>query len=200
MVISKLSAEFYEPKYIKYIYSLRHPITYEIFYVGLTGNLKNRLGNHISSSHCALTNPLSSSKKEKIIAEITSHKMTPIMRIIEEIEIRTNINEMYAYAKESYWINFYRSIGWNLSNTVVMRPYTVKRDLNKYITGEGLAYSHYYMGINSDGEHIYDLTLLNKQGFAPPQIKKEPKIRNTHYEYIYDDDNPDYIRSSQEEI
>jgi predicted GIY-YIG superfamily endonuclease len=199
MVISKLSAEYYHPKYTKYIYSLRHPITHEIFYVGLTVHLKNRLSNHISSSACGLTNS-NSTKKEKIIAEIVSQNMIPIMRVIEEKEIRTNIDEVYIYARESYWINFYESIGWNLSNGIRMRSIMVNKDLERCKSGEGFGYSDYYLGKNANNELVYDLTLLKKQGFAAPEIKKEPKIRNTRYEYIYDDDNPNYIRSSYEEL
>lgn len=50
MAISKWCATKYPPKYIEYVYSLRCPIDYEIFYVGKTIHPKERLNAHISES------------------------------------------------------------------------------------------------------------------------------------------------------
>jgi len=88
-----------------YIYSLAHPITNEIRYIGKTCNpLKQRLNEHIyecKRSRRRTTNWLKSLIKQDLI---------PIIEEIEECSCEL------ACEIESYWINQFNQWGFNLTN------------------------------------------------------------------------------------
>jgi hypothetical protein len=87
-----------------YIYSLKDPVTNEIRYIGQTNDLKRRLNKHITNA-----NLLSDSRH--ISNWIRSLTMSPIMDIVEvcDYSIRNN--------REKYWINYYKSQGYDLCNS-----------------------------------------------------------------------------------
>jgi len=86
-----------------FIYTLSHPTTNEIRYVGKTGNLKNRLTSHLSASKS------SNSHVGRWIKSILPIGL-PIIDIIEECD------ENSWEEREIYWISFYKEQGLNLCN------------------------------------------------------------------------------------
>lgn len=87
---------------IVYIYVLKHPLTTEIRYVGLTRYPKKRLINEIHKAHTPhLRNWIEAIKRDG---------MRPTMEIIEEA------NEIDASERESIWISFYKERGARLIN------------------------------------------------------------------------------------
>jgi hypothetical protein len=85
-----------------YIYVLKHPITNEIRYVGLTRFPAKRLNNEINYPHTThLRNWVNSLKKESL---------HPVMEVVEEAE------EDLACAVEKKWIADMRAKGCNLIN------------------------------------------------------------------------------------
>lgn len=118
--------------YTEYIYSLRCPITYDVFYVGKTENMALRLRQHISDSLINKTNNLKANK----INAITKKGLSPIMREIDKTEIKTTLDWEKSFLKEVYWINAYLSMGWNLTNTNIYNnknKYGGEKDSNKKV-------------------------------------------------------------------
>src|SRR5690242_2169999 len=111
MVISKFCATDYKPRFTQYVYSLRNPLSNDIFYVGKTSNTYTRLLQH---------SLLELGPKAEIIRELKSRKLRPVMEIIDQTDIRTKIDSMQAEYKEIYWIQKYISIGWNLLNVTLV--------------------------------------------------------------------------------
>lgn len=102
------------------IYVLRHPVTLEIRYVGLTKlSLKHRLSLHLS-------------EKKKITHKshwISSLKKKGLKPLIEEIDTALTVKELEK--KELYWINYYLNNGFRLTNFVTsysVRPYKSFKD------------------------------------------------------------------------
>ncbi len=86
-----------------YIYTLAHPITNEIRYVGKTVNLKKRYIQHITNSvktHC-----------KSWINSLLKDNLLPKMEVLEE----TN-NELKWEQLEQYWINQLQQWGYSLTN------------------------------------------------------------------------------------
>jgi group I intron endonuclease len=80
-----------------YIYTLKHPETFEVRYVGKTNNIKRRFAQHKSKKCLEKTG---SKKLAAWIMKLLSINLTPIMEIIEECE--ENWVE-----REKCWISYY---------------------------------------------------------------------------------------------
>lgn len=90
-----------------YIYTLSHPITKEIKYVGKTKCIKQRLKSHISYAKNKKRKPRYVSDW---ILNLLNQNLKPIITIIEE----TNENDWVS--KEIYWIKHFRKLQFNLCN------------------------------------------------------------------------------------
>lgn len=86
-----------------YIYTLEHPITKEIRYVGKTNNLKRRLHSHWTEGHKSKT------KTGKWLKSLKKLKLKPIMTILDETTDDWQQLEMY-------WISQFKTWGFRLTN------------------------------------------------------------------------------------
>jgi group I intron endonuclease len=107
-----------------FIYSLSHPITHEVRYVGKTVRPKARYNEHI--------NDISSSHKANWIKLLLSQNLQPNMNILEEC-IETTWSE-----REKYWIKQYH----NLTNSTEggedgRLSKSVRKRLSKINSGKG---------------------------------------------------------------
>ena len=87
-----------------YIYTLEHPITKEIRYVGKTKNLEERLKNHINKAHNK------NSHKTNWIESLKKKGLRPILKVVEEVP-----NNEWRYW-EKFWISIFKSWGFRLVN------------------------------------------------------------------------------------
>lgn len=98
---------------MRYIYTLSHPITLEIRYIGQTDNLKRRFNEHINES-----NNKNSSKynthKSNWVRKITNDGLIPIINIIDTCENLEESNKM-----ERLYIEHFTNDGLNLTNSYV---------------------------------------------------------------------------------
>lgn len=86
----------------RYIYTLSHPITNEIRYVGQTNNLRLRYNRHNS--------PSTYTHNENWVRGLHSLNLRPVMEIIEECDT-SNVDEI-----EIYWISQFKAWGFTLTN------------------------------------------------------------------------------------
>lgn len=86
-----------------YIYTLAHPGTGEIRYIGKTNDLKGRLKSHIYDYR--------KSKKSGWIKSLKSQGLKPVIEVVE-----TFISEGECLSYEEYWIQQFRSWGFRLLN------------------------------------------------------------------------------------
>lgn len=87
-----------------YIYTLEHPITGQIRYVGKTKNLKERYKNHCNKLHNK------HSHKRNWITSLKNQKLKPIMKVID------NVDDTEWKYWEKFWIEQCRQWGFNLVN------------------------------------------------------------------------------------
>ena len=87
-----------------YIYTLEHPITHEIRYVGKTKNPKQRFHNHCNKSHNT------KSHKRNWINSLRNQGLRPIMKTLDEVE------ESEWQYWERYWIHQLTVWGFRLVN------------------------------------------------------------------------------------
>lgn len=87
-----------------FIYSLEHPITHEIRYVGKTRNLKERFKNHLNKLHNEATH------KRNWITKLRKDGFKPLLQILDEVD------EKDWHFWEKYWIDQIRQWGFNLVN------------------------------------------------------------------------------------
>lgn len=87
-----------------YIYTLEHPITKEVRYVGKTKNPKERFHNHCNRLHNE------HSHKRNWINSLRSIGLKPKMNILDEV------NESEWKYWEKYWIEQFRQWGFDLVN------------------------------------------------------------------------------------
>ena len=85
-----------------YIYSLAHPITEEIRYVGKTNNLIQRLQVHLRDK--------AKTHKTNWIKSLLLNKMIPLIDVIDEVPV----SEWGFW--EKHYISLYKSWGFNLTN------------------------------------------------------------------------------------
>lgn len=195
MATSKYWAHELKPKYTDYVYSLRSPITYDVFYIGRTISLKTRLQGHVAEGR-----RLKGCNKNKIetIHSILAAGLMPIMRVVDKTEIRCRFDEYYANYKEFYWIKAYLDMGWNLTNLKDINRNLVNTkhcDFKEKISnGENLSMDDFYYGTYL-GEHVYDVRKLLKFGYqipdtvAPiieePLVYEESEYNDLYYEKTY---------------
>ena len=86
-----------------YIYTLEHPITNEIRYVGKTNSPERRLHHHWTVGY------KSNNKTGNWLKSLKKLNLKPLMTIIDETE--GNWQDL-----ESYWISQFRTWGFNLTN------------------------------------------------------------------------------------
>ena len=89
----------------KFIYTLSHPITEEIRYIGKTNNIEKRLRSHLSN-HALLEK----SKKNNWIISLLRNNLIPKIEVLDETT-DNNINEL-----EIFYISLFRSWGFRLLN------------------------------------------------------------------------------------
>lgn len=87
-----------------FIYTLEHPITNEVRYIGKTKNPKMRFHNHCNKLHNEKTH------KRNWINSLKKENLKPIMKILDEIE-----ESEWKYW-EKFWIEQFRQWGFNLVN------------------------------------------------------------------------------------
>jgi excinuclease UvrABC nuclease subunit len=87
-----------------YIYTLSHPLTGEVRYIGKTVNLRRRLSEHCTKKnyHC---------KKSEWVKALLSQGLRPVILVIDEVE-KEFVNET-----EQYWISQFKTWDFNLLNT-----------------------------------------------------------------------------------
>lgn len=166
MGISRWCATRYQPHYVEYVYSLRHPVTLDIYYIGKTNQLAGRFYAHCNKIGY-------NAEKDAITEELIAQRRRPIMRVIDQTEVRTDIDRFHAEYKEAYWIQKYLAMGWKLTN-----KQWVGSDLNntdymrKYVEwlvgGKEVPLERYYFAQDEFGDRIYDRKRRLKDGFTMP--------------------------------
>lgn len=159
-----------------YIYTLSHPITNEIRYVGKTGNIKRRYNNHISNSKKI------NSHIGRWIKSLLKENLLPTVQMIEKC------TEHNWEEREIYWISFYKEKGYNLCNLQKggNQPKSYKKAIKKYyITKENRCRvscsfnnTNYYLGtFDTKDEAIkqYDLFKSNPIKYINTLTKKSNK-------------------------
>ena len=86
-----------------HIYTLEHPVTGEIRYVGKTNNISKRLSRHCKES--------SNTHKANWITGIRNLGLKPVLKIVDSFE-----TESECYEAEIYWISQFKSWGFRLVN------------------------------------------------------------------------------------
>lgn len=87
-----------------YIYTLEHPITQEIRYIGYTKNLNKRYSNHLCVEKAR-------NKKECWIKSLKTKNLKPVINVLDKA---SNIEE--AHDLEIYWISQFKTWGFRLTN------------------------------------------------------------------------------------
>jgi len=172
MGICKHSADFFKPLYTEYVYSLRCPINYDIFYVGKTRDLKNRLNQHVNSAFFTQSNPY----KNERIKQAARMGFPPIMREIDKTIVRTRMDSMLAFHKEVFWIQQYIEMGWDLTN-VNSRNDADRTEYIRYMRmfKQNGFLPHYLFdfGKDDDGERVYDLLAIERYNVNIPYYKED---------------------------
>ena len=88
-----------------YIYSLSHPITKEVRYIGKTINLKIRLKDHLDK-----TKNIKATYKSNWIKSLLKQNLKPVIEIIDEVE------ESEWEFWEIFYISLFKSWGFKLTN------------------------------------------------------------------------------------
>ena len=88
-----------------FIYTLAHPTTGEIRYIGKTNNIEKRLKSHLSNHSL-----LEKSKKNNWIISLLREKLVPKIEILDETT-ENNINEL-----EIFYISLFKYWGFRLLN------------------------------------------------------------------------------------
>jgi hypothetical protein len=116
---------------IYYIYTLSHPITNEVRYVGVTINPKRRYKQHLYDKR--------TSHKANWVQQLRKEKLKPIMNIIEECN-KTNWQE-----QEIFWIIQYNNLtnilkgGGEYERTITDET---KKKISKSLSGRNLNNTH----------------------------------------------------------
>ncbi len=190
-----------------YIYVLKNPVNNEIFYVGkTTKELKMRLSGHLSDSG-------GETEKGKYILSILESGGKPIIESVEVIYGICYLDKIKANQREYYWIKYYKNTGAPLTNKVGTDENSCNLEYQGYLNslknGKS-SWHYYYCGKTKYGIKVYDEEKMNEDGFKFPDEKSDmmPSYTEINEEFkekvihdnCYDDENPDYIKSSLEEI
>lgn len=124
-------------KYELKIYTLEHPVTQEIFYVGRTIQTLNlRYQKHLDSVKTAIRRSYFLSKKEKYIKDLFSQNLKPKIALLDEI---LTDNKLLIESTEDYWIEQLKHWGFQLTNATLSGNYT-----NSFITSTRSRQIHQY--------------------------------------------------------
>ena len=145
------------------IYKLISPIDNSVFYIGKTFNtIVNRLNAHIKEINDGVK-----SKKREIIKSIIDNNLTPLIEEIESFECKNAEDELVVNERELYWIEYFNSIGNELSNVEgVIRPYKNKPS-KKFINN---------VEADTNLKWIAEIeAICNEQGILPEDMVKQWK-------------------------
>lgn len=191
-----------------YVYVLKDPTeNNEVFYVGKTiKDLKVRLSGHLSDSG-------GDSEKGKRIQLILDRGEKPVIEAIETIYCSCYIDKIKILEREHFWIRYYLGNAAPLTNVMGGDGNGKSLEYQIYLEDvrkNNLKWHYYYCGKTKFGINVYDEEKMNDDGFRFPSSNEHdmtPKenrnyvhVTEISYHYIYDDENTDYIKSSQEEI
>lgn len=189
-----------------HIYVLKNPISNEVFYVGkTTKDLKVRLSGHLSDTGIT-------TEKGQYLLSLHEKGEKPIIESVETIYGVCYLDKMKANQREYFWIKFYKDNGSPLTNKVGIEDGSANLEYQGYLNSinkRESSWHYYYCGKTKYGIKVYDEEKLIEDGFKFPEDKsnmmpsyeemEEQKERITYHK-IYDDEDPDYIRQSIEEI
>jgi GIY-YIG catalytic domain len=192
-----------------FVYVLKDPTdNNEVFYVGKTvKDLKTRLSGHLSDSG-------DGSEKGSRIQEIINKGDKPIIEAIETIYGTCYIDKIKNLSREYYWIRHFLKTGSPLTNIVGKDGEGKNIEYESYLNNvknKSLQWHYYYCGRTKYGIKVYDEERMNEDGFKFPasnNYQMEPSydevisesITETKYDPVYDDESPDYIKGSIEEM
>lgn len=188
-----------------HVYVLKDPTqNNEIFYVGKTiKELKMRLSGHLSDSG-------GDTEKGKRIQRILELGSKPEIEAIETIYGTCYIDKIKNLEREHFWIKHYLRNGAPLTNIVGKDGNTSNNEYSAYthnINNSVFKWHYYYCGKTKYGVRVYDEERMNDDGFYLPSDEEDMTPdeldvieRNITYEQKFDDEHPDYIKSSQEEM
>ena len=156
---------------IKYtIYKLIDPVSNDIRYIGLTFNtLKQRLGSHLRES--------SKSHKCNWVKKLKSQGLKPIIESIED-----NISSYdECCLREIYYIDYYRSIGCDLTNSASggnknkKMSEETKRKMSESAKNRNFKLAH----TDKMKEHF---SIKSKERFQKEEEREKLRISNKRYE------------------
>lgn len=156
---------------IKYtIYKLIDPITNDIRYIGLTFNsLKQRLSSHMSEP--------GTSHKCNWISKLKKEGLKPIIESIEE-----NISSYDEVCeREIYYINYYKSIGCNLTNMATGGNKNKKMSDETRIKMSNSAKNRNFK-LTLTEETKLNLSIKAKERFSNENEREKLRISNKKYE------------------
>lgn len=91
----------------QFVYTLNHPITDVVGYVGITDNLYERFMQHMTCRG-------SGRKLQSWLGELRQQGLIPTLKVVEILETRAEAQE-----REKYWIRFYLDQGVILYNLML---------------------------------------------------------------------------------
>lgn len=164
---------------IKYsIYKLIDPITNEVRYIGLTFNtLKQRLGSHLGDN--------GKSHKCNWVRKLKSEGLKPIIELVEE-----NISSYdECCLKEEYYINFYKNLGYKLTNSASGGNKNKKMSDEtrlKMSIAQKERFKNYTFFISNETKKI--MSKSSKERFEKDEERQKLRISNKKYEYSKTDE------------
>jgi len=191
-----------------HIYVLKNPENNEVFYVGKTvKDLKIRLSGHMGDLG-------SESAKGQYLKKLFEKGAKPIIEDVETIYGTCYIDKAKALEREIFWIKYYLSNGsplTNISGTSESSSHAEYQAYLKDVKAKEAKWYYYYCGKTTYGVKVFDEERINEDGFSlginfsdmtpeSTQSEEKPFVDSITYENPFDDENPDYIRGSLEEI
>lgn len=144
-----------------FIYTLQHPITKEIRYIGKTkSSLHKRLTSHVNFSKTTKGNRHTSNW----IKSLLHQNLKPLICLIEECD-ENNWQE-----REIYWIDYFRKLNFNLCNAQSGGQLSNNKPIQK-AQGE----KHYKSVLSIDQVNLIRKRL--EQGFNSGSISRELSIK-----------------------
>lgn len=136
-----------------FIYSLSHPTTGCVFYIGQSKNVYIRVLNHVQKCH------LLKGEKDRIINEICSLGLLPKWDILEEIEVDlknilsiTNVSN-----RENFWIQKFNTGGALQNIQKIPKPRLINKGAGQSNSKECLRCGHEFEPKNPKGKFCSDV-------------------------------------------
>ncbi len=89
----------------KYIYCLKHPVTLDVFYVGQAKDIYARLSTHLYG--CEKRSTL----KDLVLRELKKNGLSPLLEVLEEIDLSDGVNNNFVEEREGFWITHFQECG-----------------------------------------------------------------------------------------